>query len=448
MRGEMREPEMESGGVRRHIALICAHSNPSGPLGRRDTGGMSVYIREVSRALACLGHDVDIFTGVGGTDEPSVNTPSTRLPGRLRPRGGRIRTIPVPALPPHGKAPDRFQGIADRFAEAVCRHNRLRVRPYDVIFSHYWISGMAGVQAAERLQTPHAVMFHTLSELKRRALGKRVDSPCRLCAERRVARKSRCVIAATHQERAALQDHYGVSNDRTVIIPCGVDDHIFRPLDRSACRRRLNLAPEEAVLLFVGRFDPVKGLERLIRAVALVEPSRPIRLLVVGGDPAEDDLVWKEMTQLAENLVPDGRISFLGRVEHGELSVYYNAADLYVVSSFYESFGLAILEAMACGTPVVGPPVGVLQDIPKGSVAAVLTPDNAPETLAQGILKGLSRGIGPSDRETIRAVVSRYRWRETARKLEAVFADMKADVSIPWKGEASDQRMSLPHVGF
>ncbi|SHE97166.1 D-inositol-3-phosphate glycosyltransferase [Desulfacinum infernum DSM 9756] len=443
----MRDSEKDSGGGRLHIALICAHSSPTGPLGRRDTGGMSVYIREISRALACLGHDVDIFAGTTAPEEAPSKVVRQAPTAQGSRTGGSVRGIRVPAPPAHGNDPDRVRKIADRFAEAVFRHG-LRERPYDVIFSHYWVSALAGLQASQRLQAPHAAMFHTLSELKRRALGKSVDSPCRLCAERRVARKSTRVIAATNREREALREQYGVSEDRTVVIPCGVDERLFRPLDRPACRRRLSLKPEEAVLLFVGRFDPIKGLERLFRAVGLVNSPRPIRLLVVGGDPEEDGSSWQEMTHRAEELAPGCRISFLGRVEQEDLPFYYNAADLFVVSSFYESFGLAILEAMACGTPVVGPPVGVLREIPQDSGAALLTPDNAPESLARGIRRGLAgQGVVP-DRERIRATAVAYRWREAARRLEACFYEMKEEASVPWTGEAPEHGLNLPQVGW
>ncbi len=396
--------------------MICAHSHPLGPLGRRDTGGMSVYIRETARALADLGHRVDIFVGEGEAGEKG---PSSSL---LFPR---VRTWSVPK-PQNGAASFRhFSDIASRFADALCARSARSENGYHVIFSHYWLSALAGLEAARRLRVPHAVMFHTLAILKKRAHPGSEDSPCRLCAERRAAGRSDRIITATARERDVLCESYGVPPGRIQVVSCGVNETLFRPLNRKACRRRWNLPLGEPVFLFVGRFDPIKGLDRLLEATALLPPTVLMRLLVVGGDPEPEDRLFLRYREMCRRLKIEDRVRFLGRIPHERLPEVYSAADALVVPSYYESFCLAALEALACGVPVIGPPVGVLEELAPLETG-ILTKDNSAESLARGLrLVVESPHRIPPDR--LRRTALRYSWGKAARELARLFQQTSAE---------------------
>lgn len=437
-------PETHSpqGARQLRIAMICAHSNPLGPLGRRDTGGMSVYIREMSRALASQGHCVHLFVG-----EPSHGLESEGLDYTRetlhRYFGPNVHWVSVPCSTTAPQESVEPMKTAHTFCQAILKASRKgsvaaksaafrgeadsgdfravsfnRGRPFDVIFSHYWLSGLAGIQTAHSLQVPHVAMFHTLARSKATALGRPVDASCRLCAEQLVASQSHAVVAPTHAEKEALITHYGVPPYRIAVVPCGVNGQLFRPSDRSLARRQLQLPLDAVVYLFVGRLDPIKGLDRLLAAFARLPRSMPARLVVVGGDPSEGKPLkaFHDMVQ-AQGL--GDRVVFAGRVDQGRLPAFYAATDALVMASHYESFGLVALEALASGRPVIGPPVGVLPEVLSRPEAGVLLQDNSPDELLRGMtVIAEERHHKGVVQEAVRRMISeRYAWHRVAQDL-------------------------------
>ncbi|MGQ9669338.1 MAG: glycosyltransferase [Desulfosoma sp.] len=430
------------GAQRLRIAMICAHSNPLGPLGRRDTGGMSVYIREMSRALASQGHHVHLFVG-----EP-VHGPESEGPDSTRETlqqyfGPNVHWVSVPCATTvpqesleHIKTADAFyrailkasgkhgmnaQASASRSGvnlDNLAASSMKKRRPFDVIFSHYWLSGLAGLQTANALQVPHVVMFHTLARSKAAALGLPADGSCRLCAEHFVASQSHAVVAPTYAEKEALHTHYDVAPHRIAVVPCGVNNQLFRPSDRSLARRQLQLPLNAIIYLFVGRLDPIKGLDSLVAAFAGLPRSVPARLVVVGGDASETEPLkaYQEMVY-AQGL--SERVIFAGRVDQCRLPAFYAAADALVVASHYESFCLVALEALASGRPVIGPPVGVLPKVLRLAEAGVLVQDNSPGELLRGMMVIASdRQNHGSFQEAVRRTISeRYSWNRVAQDL-------------------------------
>ncbi|MFH1003359.1 MAG: glycosyltransferase, partial [Chloroflexota bacterium] len=253
------------------IAILSVHSCPAGHLGARDTGGMSVYIREVARALSEQGHGVDIYTQLHNPEDACVTTlgRDTRL---IHLEAGQDRRVPKLAL--YASLPE--------FAANLENYRVEHHRRYDLVFSHYWLSGWVGESLRAWWQVPHLMVFHTLGAIKN-AIGIGETEPeIRLETERRLARSCPRLIATTEREKTALVGHYGALPERVGVVPCGVNLDLFRPGDARAARQRLGLG-EEKLILYVGRIEPLKGLDRLIEAMACL-PGEPPRLVVIGGD--------------------------------------------------------------------------------------------------------------------------------------------------------------------
>jgi D-inositol-3-phosphate glycosyltransferase len=387
------------------IAMLSAHSCPVGALGARDTGGMSVYIRELARELGKQGHSVDVYT--------RVHDPADPISEDL---GERARLIHIKAGEEESIHKLAVYSYLPEFAchlEGYRKNHGLR---YDVVFSHYWLSGLAGRQLTLWWQVPQVVMFHTLGAVKN-DIGIGEDSPeLRIVTERETIQDCRRVIAATARERQELVRHYDADPEKIGIVPCGVNMELFRPVPVAAARRELGLGSEK-VLLFVGRIDPLKGIDRLLQAVSLLPDHEALRLVIIGGDENSRSEVDR-LRGLAAGLGIAGSVTFQGLVKHERLPYYYSAADVCVVPSYHESFGLVGLESLACGTPVVASDVGDLRNIIRQGETGFVVPENTPAYLAGAIALFLSGG--PRDAEfarIMRASVSRFAWSNVAAEI-------------------------------
>ncbi len=388
-------------GRRLRIAMLCLHSNPLGRLGTRDTGGMSVYVTELAAGLAERGHRVDVFTAA-----PSPGA------GVLRP-GVRIIQVTPWSGPPPSK--DAFYPLLPAVWDAVEEHRRRERVRYDLVHSHYWLSAVVGAWAARAWDAPHVVTFHTLGAVKA-ALGGE-EPGVRVRCEAEIARRCDRIVVPSLREARHLEAHCGVDRGRVAVIPCGVDLDRFRPGDRSAARRRLGLPPGAPVVLYVGRFAPLKGIDRLVRAAPLL-PSG-VRLVLVGGD-GPGDPERARLQRLAGDLGVAGRVRFAGRVDHRALPPYYRAADVLVLPSLYESFGLVVLEALACGTPVVATPVGAVEQVVRPGLTGEIAADPSPGELARCIRRVLDRGRRAPG--AVRDSVQGLSWRSVAAAVEGEYA--------------------------
>ncbi|MFH1169335.1 MAG: glycosyltransferase [Chloroflexota bacterium] len=395
------------------IVMLSVHSCPMGKLGARDTGGMSVYIRELARELGRLGHSVDVYTRVHDQRDRQVYE-----------LGDNARLIhlkvgehePIDKLSVYPLLPDFVREL-----EGFRQSHRLQ---YDVIYSHYWLSGLVGRQLGSRWGVPDLVMFHTLGAVKN-ALGIGEKEPgLRIDNERQLANSCRRVIAATEREKEDIIRYYGVPSERVSVIPCGVNLELFRPMDRTAARQQLGF--DSKTVLFVGRIEPLKGIDRLLEAMSYVQNGGCPRLVVVGGDgDSRDDM--ERLRRLARELHITDSVDFVGRVGQEELPLFYNAADMCVVPSYYESFGLVTLESLACGTPVVAARVGVAESVVNPGKTGYLVSDDDPRHLAGKIQMLLHRPAAPA--ADIRASVAGFGWSGVARAVEMEFRSLLADYS-------------------
>lgn len=390
------------------IAFISVHGCPTAKLGSKDTGGMNVYIRQVAQELAKMGVYVDIYTRYHDPKDPQVVS-----------LGERARVIHIPA----GLYDDTKGSLPGHLPEFVCSllgYTEREGLSYDLIHSHYWLSGRVGTILARHWGIPHVATFHTLAEIKRHARAGEREPEERVVGERKVLASADRIVASSQHEREAMVRLYNARGHKIEVIPCGVDVELFRPMNQGLARRRLGIQ-DSKVVLFVGRIEPLKGVDILIRAVAQLDRRDPVRALIVGGEPGGDPEI-RRLESMSQELGISSQVSFLGRVEQEQLPTYYNAADVCVVPSYYESFGLVALEAMACGTPVIASRVGGLPTVVKGGVTGYLIPWRCPEPFADGLDVLLnSPAIRKAMGQASRSLALRMQWSAVAEQMLALY---------------------------
>ena len=332
---------------------------------------MNVYVRELARALGNLGIQVDLFTRAHPETKSIIEEISPMV--RVVHLAGGPTDAPMESLFHH--LPEFVEEFKD-----FQLNNKL---DYQLIHSHYWLSGWVGQALAQESAIPHVVTFHTLGLIKMQSRAGEMEPPERQAVEQELMASAQSIIAFSTHERDAMVRLYNADTKRIEMAPCGVDLSLFRPLDQNQARERLGLNGEK-VFLYVGRLEPLKGLDLLIHTAAQLETSEPVRVLVVGGSVNGDQEIDK-LRHLAKTLQVDDVFEFVGRVDQEELPLYYNAADVCVVPSYYESFGLAALEAMACGTPVVAARVGGLSTIVQHGRTGYLKSWRCPEGFANSL---------------------------------------------------------------
>jgi D-inositol-3-phosphate glycosyltransferase len=363
--------------VNLHVAMLSVHTCPLAALGGKETGGMNVYVREVSRELGRMGVSVDVFTR---SQDPSIP--------RVVRLGERARVIHLAAGVEAPMARERVYGHLDEFVEGIEAWRIAEAIDYDLIHAHYWLSGVAALTLKARWSVPVLQMFHTLGRLKNRVArsAAELEPAVRLEEETRIVSAADRIVAANVVERAELLRDYAAHASRIATIPCGVDTDLFTPADRAEARRRLGL-DGRPVLLWVGRIAPIKGLDTLLDAVArLAEGGQDMRLLVVGGDADEPTSGHEaSLRQRLARLGLEGSVRFVGPQPQSVLPLYYAASDVTVLPSYYESFGMVALEAMACGSPVIASRVGGLVTTVRDGVTGFLVPDGDVGALAERI---------------------------------------------------------------
>jgi D-inositol-3-phosphate glycosyltransferase len=390
------------------IAVVSVHTSPLALPGTRDSGGLNVYVRELTKQMARRGHEIDIFTR--RTDAPTPDVSEIE--------GGRVIQIEAGPFDADKVAQRRYletfrKGVMTWADDKAC---------YDLVHSHYWMSGWVGQTLADCWKAPHVVMFHTLAEAKNQYhVGER-EPRYRIAGERVVSRGADRIIVASESERQTLIEDYRVAPNRMSIIPCGVDVDLFRPLEVKESRASLGLHQDTPVLLFIGRIEPLKGIDVLIRAASQLDGK--FQLLVVGGDE-KDAMRTHELHTLAEEVGVEGKVVFADAVPHEELPRFYNAASICVVPSYYESFGLVALEAMACGVPVIASRVGGLKETVQDGRTGYLVPWRCPEPFAERLdllltNEPLRRSLG----EEARQVAQDYAWPLIAEQVEGVYHEL------------------------
>ena len=397
------------------IAMLSVHSCPVGNLGAKDTGGMSVYIRELAFELGRQGLLVDIYTRVHDPKDSQI----IKL-------GQGARLIHLRAGDDHDIHKLAVYSYLPDFA---CNLENFRKRnhiQYDLVFSHYWLSGWVGKYLQRWWNVPHVTMLHTLGAAKNTIGIGEDETELRIEAERDLAGNCHRIIAATEKEKEELIRHYGAPPERISVIPCGVNLDLFRPVDKEIAKQQLGFG-DKKIILFVGRIEPLKGIGQLLRAMTYLQNSHRPRLVIIGGDEHSHHEM-ERLKRLSGDLQIEDSVIFLGLIKHEKLPYFYSAANTCVIPSYYESFGLVALESMACGTPVVATNVGDLKSIIHQGETGYVVMDNTPRSLADKITLILSKpSLDMKSALSIRASVTPFSWSNIAQRIIKEYREVLAD---------------------
>lgn len=394
------------------IAVISMHTSPTASLGQNANGGLNVYVNEIAAAFSDRGIATDIFTRC---------TPSDPEFEQLTPLS---RVIYLPA----GQELDKYTLYAEvpGFANRIRQFTVVEDLKYDLLFSHYWLSGEVACLLRPRLAAGWAHIAHTLGLVKNQtlAVGARPEPELRIQVEKEIAAQADLLIASTEDERGDLVRLYGAEPDRVAVVPPGVDLSMFQPIDRDEARRTIGYGPGR-LLLFVGRLERLKGVEIAIRALALLRDRAhdDVRLVILGEDSRDGDESEKErLKEVASAVGVRDRVDFLGSVAHHELPFFYSAADVCVMPSYSESFGFVGLEAQACGRPVVASNVSGLRSVVRDDVSGYLIDSHDPALYAERIGRLLdSPELAQQMGRRGRLLAQRFSWTRTADRLQALF---------------------------
>jgi D-inositol-3-phosphate glycosyltransferase len=404
---------------RPRVAVLAVHTSPIDQPGTGDSGGMNVYIRSVAERLAGLGMEVDLFTRCRGGETHEVREIAPRI-RVVSAKGGPCQPIPKAAV----------QRYLPEFLGGVLRVARENGNRYDVVHSHYWLSGWVGRAAKEFLDVPLVASFHTLGKVKNDALapGEVAESPIRLRDEQAVIDDADRILAPTSLEASQLVGMYGADPDRIRVVPPGVDHAIFRPGDRDEARHRLHLSGLR-LALFVGRLQPHKSPDVAIRTLSEAVRRDPVAaadlvLGIVGGPSGEHaGAELGRLMDLASALDVSDRVILFPPQPHERLADFYAAADVVLMPSRSESFGLVALEAQACGTPVVASAVGGLPTILREG--GILVDGHDPRDHAEALLRVLrdpavAAGLGAAGARASMA----FSWDATSNGIASVYREL------------------------
>lgn len=418
--------------------MISYHTCPLATLGGKDTGGMNVYVRDLTRELGRLGIHVDVFT----------RSQDEHVPHVLHDLGYGNRVVHIPAGPEQPFPKSQLPDYIPEFVEGIKRFAAEKGLHYDILHSHYWMSGLAAEMLSDAWGIPILHMFHTLGEMKNRIAQSDAEreTPYRLESERHILARADRIIAATPAEKAQLEWLYKADARKLTIIPPGVDTGRFYPIPKDEAKQFIGIPNDDRMVLFVGRIEPLKGVDTLIRAMACMgedhsncgecECECPAYLAIIGGDPsatpAEMSAEMARLQELCRELHMDQMVVFLGMRSQDTLPYYYSAAEVLVMPSHYESFGMVALEAMACGAPVIASQVGGLAFLVQDGVTGYHVPSSDSDALCEK----LSLLMGNSEiRQTMGAQAAQYAqaytWDKIAAQVVAVYESLLQERPAP-----------------
>ncbi|RAY11364.1 D-inositol-3-phosphate glycosyltransferase [Actinomadura craniellae] len=413
----------------RRVATISVHTSPLDQPGTGDAGGMNVYIVEVARRLAARGIEVDVFTRATSANQPPV--------AELVP-GVQVRHVQAGPFEDLDKTdlPAELCGFTSAVLRAEAAHDP---GYYDLLHTHYWLSGQAGLSVKRRWGVPLVHSMHTMAKVKNAALaaGDSPEPAGRVLGEQQVVEAADRLVANTAEEARQLSDLYGADPRRVATVNPGVDLSTFRPAGTAEVRRRLRLPGDAYVLLFVGRIQPLKAPDVLLRAAARMLADHPelrsrLVVAVVGGPSGAARSRPEELQKLATTLGVADVVRFEPPAPQAALADWYRAADVTVVPSYSESFGLVAVESQACGTPVVAAAVGGLRTAVDHGGSGILIPGHDPADYA-AVLYDLAARPGLRDRLARGAVrhARAFGWDTTVDRLLGVYTEAMERIEIP-----------------
>ena len=424
----------------RQIALISEHASPLSILGGVDCGGQNLYVGQVAKLLAGTGYDVDVFT----------RRDSEILPETAEWVNG-VRIIHVPAGPPRFVRKEDLLPLMDEFTDYVLKFCRCQRKAYDLIHANFWMSGLVAAEVKRVLGTPFVVTFHALGRVRRQHQREADEFPdTRFEIEDRIVMEADHIIAEAPQDEEDLIRLYNADPAKITIIPCGFDQAELSPISKALARVSLGIPPDGRVIVHVGRMVPRKGIETVIRGFAclLKDHHIPARLLIVGGESDDPDpTATPEISRLQRIAKDEGVVewvTFVGRRGRDTQKYYYSSADVFVTTPWYEPFGITPVEAMACGTPVVGSNVGGIKFTVRDSETGYLVPPNNPQALAERLahLYTHPKLLSVFSRQAMQRVNDLFTWQKVTRAVVALYEEVLA-ANQPNRRKEPDQLAAI-----
>lgn len=395
------------------IALISVHGDPAINIGKEEAGGQNVYVRQVGEALARQGWQVDMFTRRSDANQAQIVQHSSNC-----------RTIRLTAGPEEFIARQKIFSFLPEFVAAFLDFQHQQKTIYPIVHTNYWLSAWVGMELKKLQKVQHLHTYHSLGAVKYRSVETiPFIAKTRLRVEKQCLETADLIVATSPQEKAHMRSLVSKKGNIKV-IPCGTNIDCFGSIDRDTGRVKLDIKPEEKLVMYAGRFDQRKGIETLVRAVARDEVKRHqnLKLMIVGGSTPgnKDGLERERIGEIVKGLGIEDITIFAGRVQHEELALYYAAADICVVPSHYEPFGLVAIEAMASRTPVVASAVGGLKFSVADEVTGLLVPPQDEAAFARAIDAILSnpqwqKQLGQNARARVKA---KFSWDGVASQLD------------------------------
>ncbi|MDB4926647.1 glycosyltransferase family 1 protein [Mucilaginibacter sp.] len=402
----------------KNIAFISEHASPLADLGGVDTGGQNVYVAQLAKFLASENYKIDIYTRL---EDPSRQQVVSWLPG--------IRVIHVKAGPAAVIPKEELLPYMPEFRDNMMAFISGQEMEYHLIHANFFMSGLVASEIKARLEIPFAVTFHALGYIRQLYQGNNDKFPPeRIRIEKRVAVLADRVIAECPQDRQDMIDHYQVPAEKITVIPCGFSRDEFYPIEKTEARKKLQLQSDEPIILQLGRMVPRKGVDNVIKALGQLKiKGKKICLVIVGGESEHPDPKQcpeiNRLYQIAQEHDVVEHIHFVGRKKRDILKYYYAAADIFVTTPWYEPFGITPLEAMACGTPVIGSNVGGIKySVLDGETGALVTPDD-PVELAEKLDELIfdQSKLKQLRLNAINRVNKYFTWANVARKVSSLY---------------------------
>jgi D-inositol-3-phosphate glycosyltransferase len=365
--------------MKKRIAFISDHASPLAMPGSVDSGGQNVYVAELCRKLGKMGYQVDVFTRKDQAEQPDIQHLCFN-----------VRVINVQAGPATFIEKEQLLPFMDQFTESVLAFMQEQGIRYDLVHANFFMSALVAQQIRAVTGIPFTVTFHALG-LVRKVHQKEADRfpEARIQIERMAVQEADTLIAECPQDRDDLVEHYGADPAKIRVIPCGFSAAEFAPVDKAEARRKIGIAATDKVILQLGRMVPRKGVDNVIRSLSKIQTRQKVKLLIVGGDAERpEDIQSPEMQRLVNIAQAEGvldQVIFAGRKDRQQLRYYYAAADIFITTPWYEPFGITPLEAMACGTPVIGSDVGGIKYSVVDGQTGFLVPPKDPQALAEKI---------------------------------------------------------------
>lgn len=405
--------------------MISYHTCPLAFEEGKETGGMNIYVYEISRSLARMGYLVDVITRCQDKDNSKIVEVEKNF-----------RVIHLKAGP-HGHFPKaKLIDFIPEFIKSFKQFKEEEKINYDLIHAHYYQSGVIAIEIQKTLskKIPLVMSFHTLALMKNLVArsASELESQQRIQIEFELTKKADAIITPSLSDKEYLKYLYGSDEEKIFEIPPGVNTRLFQPMDKVEAKQRLKIVSDEKILLFVGRIEPLKGIDLLLYSIKILmsqSPQLKIKLMIVGGDVSQHITKWSpqliQLNKLRSLLGIEKQVEFVGQKPQHQLPYYYNASEIVVMPSHYESFGMVAAEAMACGVPVITTNVTGVSGLIDELRSTLITTVNNPLLLASQIKRLLSnQEIYQHVRKNIMENIEDLKWEEVAKKMEKVYSKL------------------------